>query len=95
MVGEPLYQRVKRELVAVIESGEFPPDVPFVTQRKICEQFGVSHATAVRALNDLVTGGYLKKIPIDPITHSDSTWVPTMDDTLQNVDQEDAQLRRR
>jgi GntR family transcriptional regulator of arabinose operon len=59
MAGEPLYQRVKRELVAVIESGEFPPDVPFVTQRKICEQFGVSHATAVRALNDLVTEGYV------------------------------------
>ena len=59
MADEPLYQRVKRELVAVIESGEFPPDVPFVTQRKICEQFGVSHATAVRALNDLVAEGYV------------------------------------
>ena len=59
MVGEPLYQRVKRELVAAIESGEYPPDVPFVTQRKICERFGVSHATAVRALNDLVTEGYV------------------------------------
>ncbi|MGH3166320.1 MAG: LacI family DNA-binding transcriptional regulator [Trebonia sp.] len=59
MADEPLYQRVKRELVAAIESGELPPDVPFVTQRKICEQFNVSHATAVRALNDLVTEGYV------------------------------------
>jgi GntR family transcriptional regulator, arabinose operon transcriptional repressor len=59
MTGEPLYQRVKRELVAAIESGEFQSDVPFVTQRKICEQFGVSHATAVRALNDLVAEGYV------------------------------------
>jgi GntR family transcriptional regulator, arabinose operon transcriptional repressor len=59
MTGEPLYRRVKRELVAAIESGELPPDVPFVTQRKICEQFGVSHATAVRALNDLVAEGYV------------------------------------
>jgi LacI family transcriptional regulator len=61
MTGEPLYQRVKRELVAAIESGELPPDVPFVTQRKICEQFGVSHATAVRALNDLVAEGYVTR----------------------------------
>jgi len=61
MAGEALYQRVKRELVAAIESGEFPPDVPFVTQRKICEQFGVSHATAVRALNDLVAEGYVTR----------------------------------
>jgi general secretion pathway protein G len=44
---------------------------------------------APQTLEDLVTGGYLKKVPIDPITHSDSTWVPTMDDTLQNVDQTD------
>ena len=42
-----------------------------------------------RRLDDLVSGGYLKKIPIDPVTHSDSTWVPTMDDTLQSVDQTD------
>jgi general secretion pathway protein G len=44
---------------------------------------------APQTLEDLVTAGYLKKIPIDPVTHSDSTWVPTMDDTLQNVDQTD------
>ena len=44
---------------------------------------------APQTLEDLVTGGYLKKVPIDPVTHSDSTWVPTMDDTLQNVDQTD------
>ena len=25
----------------------------------------------------------------DPVTHSTTTWVPTMDDTLQNVDQTD------
>jgi GntR family transcriptional regulator of arabinose operon len=61
MAVEPLYQRVKRELVAAIESGEYPPDVPFVTQRKVCERFGVSHATAVRALNDLVAEGYVTR----------------------------------
>jgi general secretion pathway protein G len=44
---------------------------------------------APQTLDDLVTGGYLKAIPVDPITHSNTTWVPTMDDTLQNVDQTD------
>jgi general secretion pathway protein G len=44
---------------------------------------------APQTLDDLVTAGYLKTIPIDPMTHSNSTWVPTMDDTLQNVDQTD------
>ncbi len=33
--------------------------------------------------------GYLKSIPVDPVTHSNTTWVPTMDDTLQSVDQTD------
>ena len=44
---------------------------------------------APQTLDDLVSGGYLKSIPVDPVTHSSSTWVPTMDDTLQNVDQTD------
>jgi general secretion pathway protein G len=44
---------------------------------------------APQTLDDLVTGGYLKSIPLDPMTHSETTWVPTMDDTLQNVDQTD------
>jgi general secretion pathway protein G len=44
---------------------------------------------APQTLDDLVTGGYLKNVPKDPMTSSDTTWVPTMDDTLQNVDQTD------
>jgi general secretion pathway protein G len=44
---------------------------------------------AQQALDDLVTAGYLKSIPVDPVTHSSDTWVPTMDDTLQSVDQTD------
>jgi general secretion pathway protein G len=44
---------------------------------------------APQTLDDLVTAGYLKTIPVDPVTHSSTTWVPTMDDTLQSVDQSD------
>jgi GntR family transcriptional regulator of arabinose operon len=55
----PLYAQVKQELLAAIGSGEYSPGVPFVTQREICERFGVSHATAVRALNELATEGYV------------------------------------
>lgn len=57
----PRYQQVKRELIAAIESGRYSPEVPFVTQKKICEEFGVSHATAVRALSDLVAEGYVTR----------------------------------
>jgi general secretion pathway protein G len=44
---------------------------------------------APQSLDDLVSSGYLKTIPIDPVTHSNATWVPTIDDTLQSVDQTD------
>jgi len=44
---------------------------------------------APQTLDDLVSSGYLKTIPIDPVTHSNSTWVPSIDDTLQSVDQTD------
>jgi general secretion pathway protein G len=42
---------------------------------------------APQSLEDLVQGGYLRKIPVDPMTHSDSTWVTATDETLQSVDQ--------
>jgi general secretion pathway protein G len=44
---------------------------------------------APQSLDDLVSAGYLKVIPKDPMTASNSTWTPTMDDTLQNIDQTD------
>jgi general secretion pathway protein G len=44
---------------------------------------------APQTLDDLVSGGYLKAIPVDPVTHSSSTWVPAMDDTMRNLDQTD------
>ncbi|NUR84437.1 MAG: GntR family transcriptional regulator [Nonomuraea sp.] len=56
---EPLYQVVKRDLVAAISRGEYVADQPFISQREVCERFGVSTTTAVRALNELVTEGYL------------------------------------
>jgi LacI family transcriptional regulator len=55
----PLYQQVKQALLADIAAGRYSPDRPFITQREICERFDVSHATAVRALNDLAAEGHL------------------------------------
>lgn len=57
--GIPLHQQVRQALLEAIGRGEYTPDVPFITERKLCEQFGVSSTTAVRVLNDLVTDGIL------------------------------------
>src|ERR1700724_807677 len=42
---------------------------------------------APQSLDDLVQAGYLRKIPVDPMTHSDTTWVTATDDTLQSTEQ--------
>lgn len=55
----PLYQQVKEALKAEIASTQHDPAKPFITQRELCERFGVSTITAVRALNDLVAEGVL------------------------------------
>jgi general secretion pathway protein G len=44
---------------------------------------------APQSLDDLVQNGYLKTLPVDPMTHSNSTWVTATDDSLQSVDQTD------
>ncbi len=58
-MAAPLYQQVKQALLADIAAGRYSPGRPFITQREICERFDVSHATAVRALNDLAAEGHL------------------------------------
>jgi DNA-binding LacI/PurR family transcriptional regulator len=55
----PLYHRIKEELRASIERREYAPNTPFITQRELCERYGVSSTTAIRALNDLVAEGIL------------------------------------
>jgi general secretion pathway protein G len=37
----------------------------------------------------LVEGGYLKTIPVDPMTRSADTWVAEQTDSLHSVDQTD------
>jgi DNA-binding LacI/PurR family transcriptional regulator len=55
----PLYRQVKQSLASSVERGEYAPGARFVTEREVCERFGVSTTTAVRALNELVAEGLL------------------------------------
>jgi general secretion pathway protein G len=40
-----------------------------------------------QSLQDLVTEGYLRDIPIDPMTGSNQTWKIIMEDATQSVNQ--------
>lgn len=55
--------------------------------RSLINQYTLDKQEAPQSLDDLVTAGYLHAIPVDPITHSASTWVTQSDDTIMSPDQ--------
>jgi general secretion pathway protein G len=55
--------------------------------RQAVDSFTMDKEKAPQSLDELVQAGYLKEIPRDPMTQSDTTWVTDTDDTLQSVDQ--------
>jgi general secretion pathway protein G len=42
---------------------------------------------APQSLDDLVQAGYLKTMPVDPITHRSDTWQTVQSDMLTSIDQ--------
>ena len=52
--------------------------------------YTVDKEKAPQTLDDLVTAGYLKAIPKDPITARTDTWITAQSDTLASVDQTDS-----
>jgi general secretion pathway protein G len=55
--------------------------------RQAIDSYTMDKAKAPQSLDDLIQAGYLKSIPADPVTHSNTTWVTVTDDTLQSTDQ--------
>ncbi|WP_432797761.1 GntR family transcriptional regulator [Poriferisphaera sp. WC338] len=55
----PKYERVKRTLISEIESGKWPAGGSFPSEYQLLEQFEVSRPTLIRALQQLVSEGYL------------------------------------
>src|SRR5271167_288831 len=57
------------------------------TLRSVIDQYTLDKQKAPQSLQDLVDGGYLKQLPIDPFTKSRDTWVPIADDSILSPDQ--------
>jgi general secretion pathway protein G len=55
--------------------------------RVAIDSYTVDKQKAPQSLDDLVQAGYLKTMPIDPITHRSDTWMPVQEDTLMSLDQ--------
>ncbi len=80
-IAVPLYQRaIVRAKESVLKNNLF-------TLRTVIDEYTYDKKRAPQSLEDLVNEGYLRQIPIDPITGSDQTWVVIMEDALTAVDQ--------
>ena len=62
------------------------------TMRDAIEQYTEDKQAAPQSLDDVVQAGYLRSLPIDPVTHSSSTWVPVTSDAVSSIDQAQAGL---
>ena len=55
--------------------------------RQAIDSYTVDKEKAPESGDELVTSGYLKVMPIDPMTHSNSTWTFDRSDSYNNVDE--------
>jgi len=82
-IAVPNYQRsIMRAKESVLKQDLFQ-------LRSLISQFTLDKQKAPQALDDLITAGYLKQIPIDPMTNARDTWTVDQEDTLLSVDQQE------
>jgi general secretion pathway protein G len=73
-IAVPMYQKsIVRSKEAVLRNNLF-------TLRTVIDEYTYDKQKAPQALQDLVTDGYLRAVPVDPMTGSDQTWQVIMED---------------
>lgn len=55
--------------------------------RNAIDSYTMDKGKAPQSLDDLVQAGYLREIPVDPMTQSRDTWVTSTSDTYESVDE--------
>jgi general secretion pathway protein G len=55
--------------------------------RTAIDSYTMDKNKAPQSLDDLVQSGYLRAIPVDPITHSADTWVTDTSDAMYSLDE--------
>ena len=77
----PIYNRtITRANESVLASNLY-------TLRTVIDNYTYDKQKAPQRLEDLVTEGYLRAIPMDPMTKSNQTWRTVMEDASQSVNQ--------
>lgn len=74
-IALPIYQKsIIRAKETVLRNNIF-------TIRNMIDEYTIDKQKAPESLQDLVSDGYLRQIPQDPMTNSDQTWRIIMEDT--------------
>jgi general secretion pathway protein G len=55
--------------------------------RSAIDSYTMDKQKAPQSLDDLIQDGYLKAIPVDPMTRSSETWVPAVSDAYTSLDE--------
>jgi general secretion pathway protein G len=76
----PMYQK------SVIRSKESVLRQNLFTLRTVIDEYTYDKAKAPQALQDLVSEGYLRQIPVDPMT-AQADWNVVMEDAVSSVNQ--------
>ena len=82
-VAVPLYQKaITRSKEAVLKQNLF-------TLRSLIDEYTFDKEKAPQALQDLVTEGYLRELPLDPLTKKRDSWKVEIEDAMRSVDQKE------
>jgi general secretion pathway protein G len=81
-VAMPVYNQ------AVVQARESVLRSNLATLRSVISQYTLDKQKAPQSLDDLVTAGYLRQIPTDPITRQPN-WEVVQEDVMMAVDQQE------
>jgi general secretion pathway protein G len=80
-VAVPIYSRsIVRAKESVLKNNLF-------TLRTVIDEYTYDKQKAPQSLQDLVANGYLRQIPVDPITTTADSWKIIQEDSSNTVDQ--------
>jgi len=80
-VALPIYNRsIIRAKESVLKNNLF-------TMRTVIDEYTYDKQKAPQTLNDLVSDGYLRQVPVDPMTNNADSWKIIMEDASNTVNQ--------
>jgi len=80
-IAVPFYQK------SIIRSKESVLRNNLFTLRTVIDEYTMDKGKAPQTLQDLVSDGYLRNVPVDPMTASDQSWKTIMEDATTSVSQ--------